>query len=111
MAVDPPKHRTFKALVDYYAREYSAAQIANQLCDAIDGLPTPAQAEAARWTIDAMTNMAQDRTFWKQDCVKVLGDIRSAAASYFLRHNVASSDEVLFAIVQAVVLNFAVNPL
>jgi len=111
MLSDPSKHRTFKALVDYYIKEYSAGQIANQLCDVMDGLATPAHAEATQWTMDAIRNMAEDRSLWKQDCLKVLNDIRSAAASYFQRQNVDSSDEVLFDIVQAVVLNFAVKPL
>ncbi len=111
MLSDPSKHRTFKALVDYYAKEYSAGQIANQLCDVMDGFVTPAHTEAAQWTIGAVRNMAEDRSFWKQDCLKVLNDIRSAAGSYFQRQNVDSSDEILFDIVQAVVLNFAVKPL
>ncbi len=107
---DSSKHRTFKALVDYYVREYSTGQIANQLCDVMDSLAMPAQTRAAEWTIDAIRHMAEDKSFWKQDCVKVLGDIRAAAASYFERQNVESSDDVLFEIVQAVVLNFAVKP-
>jgi hypothetical protein len=110
MLIDGSKHRTFKALVDYYVKEYSAGQIANQLCDVMDGLVTPAQHEAAQWTIDAMSNAATERAFWKQDCVQVLSDIRSAAVSYFARQREESSDEVLFDIVQAVVLNFAVQP-
>ena len=110
MLIDGSKHRTFKALIDYYVKEYSTGQIANQLCDVMDGLPTPAQHEAAQWTIDAVRNMATDRAFWKQDCVQVLSDIRSTAVSYFERQKEKSSDEVLFDIVQAVVLNFAVQP-
>ena len=101
MLIDGSKHRTFKALVDYYVKEYSTGQIANQLCDVMDGLPTPAQHEAAQWTIDAIRNMATDRAFWKQDCVQVLSDIRSTAVSYFERQREESSDEVLFDIVQA----------
>jgi hypothetical protein len=111
MLNDASKHRTFKALIEYYAKKYSAGQIANQLCDVMDGLTTPAQAEAAQWTIHAMRNMAEDKSFWKKDCLQVLAEIRSAAASYFERQKMDSSDEVLFDIVQAVVLNFAVEPL
>ncbi len=111
MLTDNSRHRTFKALVEYYVKEYSAGQIANQLCDLMDGLSAPAQAEAAHWTIGAVRNMAEDRAFWKQDCVQVLSDIRSAAASYFERRKVDPSDDVLFDIVQAVILNFAVKPL
>ena len=109
--IDGSRHRTFKALIEYYVKEYSAGQIANQLCDVMDGLSTPAQTEAAHWTIGAVRNMAEDRAFWKQDCVQVLGDIRSAAVSYFERRKVDPSDDVLFDIVQAVILNFAVKPL
>ena len=111
MLIDGSKHRTFKALVEYYVKKYSAGQIANQLCDVIDGLSTPAQAEAAQWTIDAVRNMAEDKAFWRQDCVQVLSEIRCAAVSYFERQKVDPSDDVLFDIVQAVVLNFAVKPL
>ena len=111
MMIDGSRHRTFKALIEYYVKEYSAGQIANQLCDLMDGLSAPAQTEATHWTIGAVRNMAEDRAFWKQDCVQVLSDIRSAAASYFSRRKVDPSDDVLFDIVQAVVLNFAVKPL
>jgi hypothetical protein len=110
MLIDGSKHRTFKSLIEYYIKQYSSGQIANQLCDVIDGLSTPAQAEAAQWTINAVRNMAQDRAFWKKDCVKVLSDIRSAALSYFERQRMDPPDEVLFDIVQAVVLDFAVKP-
>ncbi len=109
MLIDGSKHRTFKAFIDYYARQYSVGQIANQLCDVMDGLSSPLHAEAAQWTIDAVRNLAEDRTFWKQDCVQVFGDIRSAARSYFERQKVEPSDDALFDIVQAVVLNFAVK--
>jgi len=110
MRIDGSKHRTFKALVDYYVKEYSAGQIANQLCDVMDGLATPAQHDAAQWTIDAIRNMATERAFWKRDCLQVFSDIRAAAISYFERQKQESSDDVLFDIVQAVVLNFAVEP-
>jgi hypothetical protein len=110
MLIDTSKHRTFKAFIEYYVKQYSAGQIANQLCDVMDGLSTPTHAEAAQWTIDAVRNMAEDRAFWKQDCVQVLSDIRSAALSYFERQRVDPSDDVLFDIVQAVVLDIAVKP-
>lgn len=110
MLMDGFKNQTFKALIEYYVRKYSAGQIANQLCDVMDGFSSPVQAEAAQWTIDAVRNMAEDRAFWKQDCLQALSDIRSAAISYFERQKVAAADEVLFDIVQAVVLNFAVEP-
>ena len=110
MLIDSSKHRTFRAFIEYYVKQHSAGQIANQLCDVMDGLSTPAHAEAAQWTIDAVRNMAEDRAFWKQDCVHVLSDIRSAALSYFERQKMESSDDVLFDIVQAVVLDFAVKP-
>ena len=104
------KNRTFKALVDFYAKHYSPGQIANQLCDVMDGMSTPVHAEAAQWTIDAARAMAGERSFWKRDCVHVLGDIRSAAVSYFERQKINPPDEVLFDIVQAVVLDFAFSP-
>jgi hypothetical protein len=110
MLIDGSKHRTFRSLIEYYVKEYSAGQIANQLCDVMDGLNIPTHAEAAQWTIDAVRNMAEERAFWKQDCVKVLGDIRSTALSYFERQKVDPSDDVLFEIVQAVVLDIAVKP-
>ncbi len=110
MLGDQFKNRTFKALIEYYAKQYSPGQIANQLCDVMDGMSTPVQAEATQWTIDAARSMAEDRNFWKRDCVHVLGDIRSAAASYFERQRIDPTDDVLFDIVQAVVLDFAFSP-
>jgi hypothetical protein len=110
MLMDGFKNRTFKALVEYYAKNYSPGQIANQLCDVMDGMSTPVQAEAAQWTIDAARAMSEDRSFWKRDCVHVLGEIKSAAVSYFERQKVELPDEVLFDIVQAVVLDFAFSP-
>jgi hypothetical protein len=110
MLIDGSKHRTFKSLIEYYIKTYSAGQIANQLCDVMDGFDTPAQAEAAQWTMDAVRNMAEDRAFWKRDCVQVLTQIRSAAISYVERQKMDPSDDVLFDIVQAVVLDFAVKP-
>jgi len=107
---DGVKHRTFKALIEYHTKKYSAGQIAVQLCDVMDGFSTAVQAEAAQWTIDAVRNMAEDKSFWKQDCIHVLGDIRSAAISYFERQKVDPPDDVLFEIVQAVVLNLAIKP-
>lgn len=104
------KNRTFKALVDYYVKQYTPGQIANQLCDVMDGMSTPAHTEAAQWTIDAARAMAAERSFWKRDCVHVLSDIRSAAVSYFERQKIDLPDEVLFNIVQAVVLDFAFSP-
>jgi hypothetical protein len=76
----------------------------------MDGFPHPAHAEAAQWTIDAARAMAAKRSFWKRDCVQVLPDIRSAAVSYFERQKVDPPDEVVFNIVQAVVLDFAFSP-
>jgi hypothetical protein len=76
----------------------------------MDGLMTPFQTQAAQWTIDAVRNLAEDRAFWKQDCLQVLSDIRLAAISYFERQKVDPPDDVLFDIVQAVVLSFAVKP-
>ncbi len=108
--MDGFKNRTFKALVEYYTKQYSPGQIANQLCDVIDGMSMPVHAEAAQWTIDAARSMAADRNFWKRDCVKVLSDIRSAAVSYFERQRIDPTDEVLYDIVQAVVLDFAFSP-
>jgi hypothetical protein len=64
------KNRTFKALVDYYAKQYSPGQIANQLCDVMDGMSTPVHAEAAQWTIDAARAMAGERSFWKREIEK-----------------------------------------
>ena len=110
MLIDGFKNRTFRALVEYYAKNYSPGQIANQLCDVMDGMATPVQTEAAQWTIDAARAMSEDRSFWKRDCVHVLGDIKSAAVSYFERQKVEPPDEVLFDIVQAVVLDFAFSP-
>ncbi|HME44928.1 MAG TPA: hypothetical protein VKF36_17685 [Syntrophorhabdales bacterium] len=110
MLIDASRHRTFKALVEYYGKTYSTGQIANQLCDVMDGLSTPVQIEAVQWTMDAMRNMADDKAFWKQNCLEVLGEIRSAAVSYFERQKVDAPDDVVFDIVQAVVLNFAVKP-
>jgi hypothetical protein len=110
MLIDGSRHRTFKAFIEYYVKEYSVGQIANQLCDVMDGLITPVQVEAVQWTIDATRNMAEDKAFWRQDCVHVLGEIRSAAVSYFERQKVNPPDDILFDIVQAVVLNFAVKP-
>jgi len=110
MLIDGSKHRTFKSFIDYYIKTYSAGQIANQLCEVMDGLSTPAQAEATQWTIDAVRNMAEDRAFWKRDCVQILIEIRSAASSHFERQKVDPSDDVLFDIVQAVILNFAMKP-
>jgi hypothetical protein len=109
MLIDGSNHRTFKSLVEYYIKTYSAGQIANQLCDVMDELITPAQAEATQWTIDAVRNMAQDRAFWKRDCVQILIEIRSAASSHFERQKVDPSDDVLFDIVQAVILDFAMK--
>ena len=108
--IDGSKHRTFRALVEYYVKTYYAGQVANQLCDIMDGLGTPVHAQAAQWTIDAVRNMAADRAFWRQDCLRALSDIRSAAISYFERQKVDPPDEVIFDIVQAVVLDFAVTP-
>jgi hypothetical protein len=110
MLIDGSKHRTFKALIDYYAKQYSAGQIANQLCDVMDGFITPVQTQATQWTIDAVSNLAEDRAFWKQDCLRVLSEIRLTAASYFERQKVDTPDDVLFDIVQAVVLSLAVRP-
>lgn len=108
--IDGSKHGTFKALIEYYVKTYSVGEVANQLCDIMEGLSAPVHARAARWTIHAVRNMAEDRGFWKQDCLRALDDIRSAAVSYFNRQKVDLPDDVLFDIVQAVVLDFAVTP-
>jgi len=110
MLTDGSKHRTFKAFIEYYTKTHSVGQIATQLCDVMDGLTTPVQVEAVQWTLDATRTMAEDKAFWKQDCLYVLGEIQSAASSYFERQKVHPPDDVLFDIVQAVVLNFAVRP-
>ena len=108
--VDGSKHGTFRALVEYYAKTYSAGQVANQLCDIMEGLSAPVHARAVQWTIDAVRKMSEERGFWKQDCLQALDSIRSAAVSYFQRQKVEPTDDVLFDIVQAVVLEFAVVP-
>jgi len=110
MRGDELKGRTFKTLVEYYTKNYSAGQIAGQFCDVMDGFPHPAHAEAAQWTMDAARSMAEDKGFWKRECVSVLSDIKSAATSYLERQNLDPSDEVLYDIIQAVVLNFACTP-
>ncbi len=104
------KHATFKALIEYYVKTYSAGEVANQLCDVMEGLSAPVDARAARWTMDAVRNMAEDKRFWNQHCLRALDDIRSAAVSFFQRQKVNPPDDVLFDIVQAVVLDFAVTP-
>ena len=110
MLGDDLKGRTFKTLVEYYTKNYSTGQIASQFCDVMDGFPHPAHAEAAQWAMDAARSMAEDKRFWKRDCVSVLSDIKSAAVSYFRRQRIDPSEEVLYDIVQAVVLNFACAP-
>jgi hypothetical protein len=109
--LDGTKHNTFRALVEYYVRTYSSGEVANQLCDIMDGLTAQFDTRAAQWTMHAVRNMAEDRRFWDQNCLQSLSDIRSAAISYFERQKVDPTEEVLFDIVQVVVLDFAVTPL
>jgi hypothetical protein len=107
---DELKGRTFKTLVEYYTKRYSEGQIAGQFCDVMDGFPQPVHAEAAQWTMDAARSMAEDKGFWKRECVSVLSDIKSVAVSYFKRQRIDPSEEILYDIVQAVILNFACIP-